>query len=124
MLNFLDYFFTIFHSVVIVFNLLGWIFKPLRKANLILLLLTGGSWFILGIFYGIGYCPLTDWHWQVLHKLGVTHLPNSYVTYLFYRIFNITISDNTADLLIIIFYFSALVFSVYFNFRKKPKQRN
>jgi len=43
-----------------------------RKANLILLLLTGLSWFGLGIFYGWGYCPLTDWHWKVLRELGET----------------------------------------------------
>jgi hypothetical protein len=23
------------------------------------------SWFGLGLFYGIGYCPSTDWHWRI-----------------------------------------------------------
>jgi len=62
---------------VILFNLFGWIFRPLRKANLIVLALTGASWFILGIFYGIGYCPLTDWHFKLLYKHGQHALPDS-----------------------------------------------
>ena len=70
MLRFLDIFFLVFHTLLIFFNLFGWLIKPLRKANLIVLLLTGGSWFILGIFYGFGFCPFTEFHWQVLHKLG------------------------------------------------------
>jgi hypothetical protein len=48
-----DIFFIVFHTFLIFFNLFGWIFKPLRKANLVVLILTGASWFILGIFYGI-----------------------------------------------------------------------
>ncbi|MCD4791284.1 MAG: DUF2784 domain-containing protein, partial [Bacteroidales bacterium] len=78
MYKFLDTFFVVFHTALIIFNLFGWIWKPTRRLNLITLLLTGASWFILGIFYGIGYCPLTDWHWQVLHKLGIYDVPNSY----------------------------------------------
>jgi hypothetical protein len=60
-----DSFFIIFHSVLICFNLFGWIPKALRKWNLFSLILTTFSWFILGIFYGFGYCFLTDWHWEV-----------------------------------------------------------
>ncbi|HPF94086.1 MAG TPA: DUF2784 family protein, partial [Tenuifilaceae bacterium] len=62
----LDVFFVAFHTLLIAFNLFGWIWWRTRKANLITLLLTGLSWIGLGLFFGIGYCPLTDWHWQVL----------------------------------------------------------
>jgi hypothetical protein len=34
------------------------------------------------LFYQLGYCFLTDWHWDVLRKLGETDLPNSYTKYL------------------------------------------
>lgn len=82
MLSLLDLLFTIFHVALIVFNLTGWIWKKTRRLHLITLLLTAASWAILGIWYGLGYCPLTDWHWQVKEKLGETHLPNSFVKYL------------------------------------------
>ena len=56
----IDLFFVVFHTSLTLFNALGWIGYKTRKLNLVTLLLTGGSWFILGIFYGIGYCPLTE----------------------------------------------------------------
>jgi len=62
----LDYFFLVFHLGIVIFNLFGWIWPKTRKANLILLLLTAASWFGLGLIYGIGFCPFTEWHWQVL----------------------------------------------------------
>jgi hypothetical protein len=79
----LDIFFVIFHTLLIFFNLFGWIWKRTRKLNLIVLLLTGASWVILGFVVGtIGYCPLTDWHFSILAKMGETNLPDSYIKYL------------------------------------------
>jgi hypothetical protein len=82
----IDWFFVVFHLLLTLFNVLGWIWKKTRKLNLATLLLTGASWGILGIFYGFGYCPLTDWHWQVLHQLGIYDLPPSYLEYLAERL--------------------------------------
>ncbi len=115
----LDWFFVIFHSVLIIFNLFGWIWKKTRKINLITLVLTGLSWFVLGIFYGIGYCPLTDWHFNVLRNLGNHNLPNSYIKYLIDRIFNCDINANFVDTATAIGYFLALTLSIFVNFRKK-----
>jgi len=122
MLKFLDLFFTVFHSLVIFFNLFGWIWKPLRKWNLGLLIITGGSWFILGIFYGIGYCPLTDWHWQVLNKLGVSSLPGSYTSYLLERVTGIRITDAAADVLTMGCFLAALLISLVLNYRDYRKK--
>jgi hypothetical protein len=123
MLKFLDLFFTVFHSLVILFNFFGWIWKPLRKWNLGLLIITGGSWFILGIFYGIGYCPLTDWHWQVLNKLGVSSLPGSYTSYLLERVTGFRITDAAADDLTMGCFLAALLISIFLNFRDKRKKK-
>ncbi|MCD6597268.1 MAG: DUF2784 domain-containing protein [Bacteroidales bacterium] len=112
----LNIFFLIFHSSLILFNLFGWIWKPLRKINLASLLLTGLSWFFLGIFYGVGYCPLTDWHYEVLNELGKTNLPSSYIQYLLDFFFNITVSQKTTDLCTMILFFLALICSLYFNY--------
>jgi len=51
----LDVFFLVFHTLLILFILSGWIWKRTRKANLVVILLTAASWGILGIFYGFGY---------------------------------------------------------------------
>jgi ABC-type multidrug transport system permease subunit len=116
-----DIFFIVFHTFLIFFNLFGWIFKSLRKANLVVLLLTGASWFILGIFYGIGFCPFTEWHWNLLHKLGQYNLPDSYISYLIERFTGYRPDLNLVDTFTIILYFMALAISVYLNFFRKKK---
>ncbi len=78
---FLDVFFLLLHWLLIVFVLTGWAMKRTRKAHLGLLGLTMLSWLGLGTYYGFGYCPFTDWHWQVKRKLGESELPSSYVKY-------------------------------------------
>jgi Flp pilus assembly pilin Flp len=123
MYAFLDYFFLIFHTLLIFFNLFAWIWKPLRKANLITLLLTGASWFLLGIFYGIGYCPLTEWHWQVLHKLGVQHIPNSYVKYLIDRLLGTDINATLVEYATMIAFLAAVILSLWVNFRMYLKRK-
>ena len=81
-LQFASYFFYTFHSVLILFNLFGWLYPRTRKLNLICLLITFGSWFILGIWKGWGYCFLTDWHYDILYRLGERDLPSSYIAFL------------------------------------------
>ncbi|TVR81082.1 MAG: DUF2784 family protein [Chitinophagaceae bacterium] len=112
----LDYFFLIFHFILILFNLFAWIWKPLRKAHLIVLGLTFASWFILGIWYGWGYCPLTDWHWTILREMGEVGLPGSYVTYLIDRLIGIRLSDTLTEVLTIGLAFIALIISIKVNF--------
>lgn len=117
----LDIFFISFHSILIIFNLFAWIWKPLRKANLISLIITGSSWFILGIFYGIGYCPLTDWHWQILNKLGNYELPNSYIVFLIERLSGFELDAGFVDICTVSLYFVALLLSLYVNIFKRKK---
>lgn len=71
----------IVHVFVILVNSVGWAIPRLRKLQLITLGLTLGSWSILGIFYGFGYCFLTDWHWDILRELGEANLPPNYIEY-------------------------------------------
>jgi hypothetical protein len=120
----LDIFFVIFHSSLIIFNVFGWIWKKTRKANLVVLLLTGASWFLLGIFYGIGYCPLTDWHFRVLEEMGKTGLPSSYTEYLTERLTGVDFRGelvNTVTMLVFIFSLCISLFLNIRDFRKKRK---
>jgi hypothetical protein len=120
---FLDYFFLIFHTLLTLFNLLGWIWKKTRMANFITLMLTGFAWFGLGIFYGIGYCPLTDWHWEVLKKLGVHNLPNSYIKYLIDRLLGTDINARLVEVATVAGFFIAVIMSVYLNFFRKQTNK-
>ena len=116
-MKFLDIFFTVFHTCLVLFNLFGWIWKKTRLLNLIVLLLTAGSWLILGIFYGFGYCPLTDWHFSILGKLGYTNLPDSYLSFLFTRLSGLPIQQSLVDAVTLWGLIIALVISLYLNLR-------
>lgn len=116
LLQLANYFFLVFHTALIFFNLFGWIWKPWRKAHLMVISLTFVSWTLLGVWYGFGYCPLTDWHWNILHALGHDQLPPSYVSFLFQRMLDWHFSDNTVDILTLGCALVALAASVKVNF--------
>jgi Protein of Unknown function (DUF2784) len=112
----LDIFFVIFHTLLILFNIFGWIWKKTRKLNLIVLSLTGGSWLLLGLIVGtLGYCPLTDWHFKVLEKLGKTDIPVSYIKYLADRLTGLDFNPLIVDHVTLYVFLAALVCSVLFN---------
>lgn len=117
LLQILDYAFIGLHSLIIAFNLFGWAWRRTRRANLVLLLLTGLSWFGLGLFCGWGYCPLTDWHYAVLRSLGETGLPYSYVSYMLQRCCGLAVAPGMVDALVLLGWLSALVISVSLNGR-------
>lgn len=115
MYEFLDIFFFVFHTCLILFNLFGWIWKVTRKLNLITLSATAFSWIVLGFWYGIGYCPCTHWHWLVRRELGYYDMPNSYIKFLIDELTGLEFAAYTVDLWAGILFFSALVISVYVN---------
>lgn len=118
-----DLSFVLFHSALTIFNALGWVFRKTRKWNLITLILTGLSWTVLGLFYGLGYCPLTDWHFQILRKLGEENLPSSYIEYLAERISGLRVSAELADTATGIVFIVALGVSATLNIRDQRKKR-
>ena len=111
----LDIFFVIFHSVQIAFNLAGWIWRKTRKAHLAVLTLTMISWFVPGIWYGFGYCPCTDWHWQVKKKLGEQDLPSSYVKYYVDRLTALDWDPFAVDLTVAVLGIVTFSVSIYLN---------
>src|SRR5688572_32970474 len=118
-----DYFFFIFHVILIFFNLFGWIPRKLRKWNLISLCLTAFSWFVLGAFYGFGYCFLTDWHWQIRDELGYETPFNSYIHFLVVTLFSLSVSEQLVDILTGTLFFAALILSLVTNLRDYKKSR-
>lgn len=124
MLQAADLFFVVFHTALILFNLFGWIWHKTRLANLISLVLTGLSWTALGIFYGLGYCPFTDWHFQILEKMGATGLPSSYIAYLIERLSGYEPDETLTDNATLILFLVSLGASVYMNFFRRSANLN
>jgi hypothetical protein len=118
----LDKFLIIFHTLLALFNLFGWIWRKTRKINLILLLLTAFSWLVLGIWYGIGYCPLTDWHWQIRTRLGEIKIPHSYIKFLLDTISGLNWNAYLVDIVTATAFSLALLLSIIFNIRDQRKQ--
>jgi hypothetical protein len=123
MYAFLNIFFFVFHTSLIIFNLFGWIWKKTRLANLIVILLTAFSWTILGIWYGFGFCPCTDWHWQVREKLGYFDMPSSYTKFLIDSLTGLDVKETMVDTLAVTLLALALVASVFTNLRDWKKKR-
>ncbi len=119
---FLDAFFFAFHSVWIVFLLFGWAWKRTRLANLVVILLTAFSWFVLGIWYGYGYCPSTDWHWQVRARLGHHDLPSSYTKFLVDSFTGWDVNQKIVDIVTLILLLLALSASLVLNIRRWGKK--
>jgi hypothetical protein len=114
----LDILFVVFHTSLTLFNLLGWIWKKTRLANLITLALTGASWLFLGLLVGVpGYCPLTDWHFDILERLGKTDLPTSYIKYLIDRLTGLDVNQSLVDKATLYSFIAALIVSLLLNIR-------
>lgn len=117
-LKIIDAFFFGFHSILVLFNVFGWLIPRWRFANFITLSLTAFSWFILGIWFGWGYCICTHWHWQVRDMLGNHDMSSSYIHFLILKITNIDIPINLVDSYTVIVFVLALIISTYLNVRK------
>ena len=116
MLHAVDVFFTILHLVIIGFNMFGWIWPATRRAHLVTILLTGASWFLLGIWFGMGYCPITDWQWQVKEKLGEKNLPSSFIKYFGDKLTGMDLDSSLVNSITLVTFLVALVLSCYLNF--------
>lgn len=119
MLKFLDICLTFVHLALIGFNLFGWIWSKTRKAHLITVAATAFSWFILGIWFGWGYCPITHWQWNIKEKLGETNLPNSFIKYYADKISGRNIDTSLVDRATLISFLVVIVLTIYLNFFKR-----
>lgn len=89
--------FHFFHIVIVIFLMTGWMFPQLRLAHLVLILLTLGSWFILGRWLGSGYCPVSDWHWKIKEALGGGRPSGTYIHLLLQRITGKKLDSSAVD---------------------------
>lgn len=79
LLEVLNVAFFAFHTALIVFNMIGWAWKRTRRWNLAALGLTAASWFLMGMYYGVGYCVCTQMHFWVRAALGIHDGADNYL---------------------------------------------
>ena len=124
MYRLIDHFFIVFHGGLILFILIGWIWRKTRRIHLVAIGLTFLSWFGLGIFFGWGYCPCTDWHWEVKRKIGETNLPKSYVKYYLDKLSSVTWEPIMVDIVVMILSLLILALSIWLNLNDYKSNRN
>jgi hypothetical protein len=120
----LNYFFYIFHALLILFNCFGWIVPKLRIWHLTSLLLTSFSWFVLGIWYGWGYCVCTDWHYMVLRELGQTGMSPSYIHFLILQLTGLDFPERSVDIATVVVLIASFAASVWMNVGQKDGRKD
>ena len=113
MLELTDTLLHILHISIIIINLTFWMSTRTLRLAQVTLGLTLISWIGFGFSYGLGYCFLTDWHWQVKEALGERDLPVSYIKLVLDRTFKLDTnpdSVNTAALIGILFGICGCIF--------------
>lgn len=116
-------FFYVFHTALIFFNLFGWLHPRTRRLNLISLLATFGSWVVLGVWKGWGYCFLTDWHYQVLRALGERSMPSSYIAFLVEKLTGRSPNAELVDIFTVGLAGLALLCSLWVNLRNGKRRK-
>ncbi len=119
--QFLNIFFFVFHTAFTLFNITGWMFKRIRKLHLFTMLLTAFSWFVLGIWYGWGYCFCTDWHWAVRESLGYEDRSNSYIHFLLQKFTGTNFNQVLVEYCTLIIFLLCFLLSLWINLKKGIK---
>ena len=121
MLHFLNYFFFVFHTAFTLFNIVGWMFRRTRKWHLATMILTALSWFVLGIWYGFGYCACTDWHWDVREQLGYHDQQRSYIHFLILKLTGINMNADIVDAITLVVFVVCFILTIVLNIRDRRR---
>jgi hypothetical protein len=79
-----------------------------------MLLLTTFSWFVLGIWYGWGFCICTEWHWEVRRHLGY-YDTDSYTHLLILKLMGLNLPQHAVDIGTATLFFVSLALSLFMN---------
>lgn len=74
--------FHVIHLALIFFFLFGWLWQKTLLAHFIVSVLILLSWCGLGIFYGFGYCLVTDIQWKIKKRMGEKPYTEYYIKYM------------------------------------------
>src|SRR5215510_11831327 len=117
MLQFLNILFLLIHAFWVLFVCAGWMWERTRLLHLVAVALTALSWFVMGIWYGWGYCICTDWHWTVRQKLGFHDVSDSYIHFLLLKLTGINFNQDLVEKATLAALIIALTLSIWLNIR-------
>ena len=124
MYSFLNYFFFVFHTIIVLFILIGWAFRKTRKIHLLVIGVIAFSWFILGIWYGWGFCFCTEWHWQVRRLLGYCDYSTSYIHLLLLNLTGKNFPNELVDKITFAVFFECIALSLILNLRDRKSSKS
>lgn len=111
------------HILLIGFNLFGWIWLKTRPLHLLSVALTAVSWFVFGIWYGFGYCLVTDWQWEVKREMGQIGLPSSFIDHFVNQVVGFSIDPELIDILTGALFALVAIVSIILNVRDRRRKR-
>jgi hypothetical protein len=111
----LDIAFFVLHAALILFNMFGWAFRATRKWLLVTLGLTAASWFIVGYWWGWGYCFCTDWHFAIRRARGFDEYDATYIQLLARVLIGQGMSDAFAQNLALATFIAMLICTAWAN---------
>ncbi|HVT11184.1 MAG TPA: DUF2784 domain-containing protein [Fimbriimonadaceae bacterium] len=112
-----------FHTLLVLFNCVGWIWPRTRRLHLATLGATAASWFLLGIWFGPGYCLCTDLHWRIRAALGENIQERTYIQYLVSRITGWTPNAELASNATAAVFVVVAILSLWLNLRDLRRAR-
>ncbi|HOQ32894.1 MAG TPA: DUF2784 domain-containing protein [Candidatus Hydrogenedens sp.] len=121
-LKIIDICLTVLHISLILFFILGWIYKRTRKVHYLLVIIIAISWFVLGLFYGFGYCFLTDIHWRVKMLLNEENLPISFIKYVLDKMTGKDFNEVWVDYITLAVFVCVLIISTSLYIRDNRKK--
>ena len=110
-LTILNVLFHALHMTIILFFLFGWMVKETRQLHYCLAVLILVSWYGLGLFFGFGYCLITDIQWRIKRHLSQTPSTEYYIKYLVDKIAGVNSRANIINGITTYTYFGILVVS-------------
>ena len=122
--QFLNIFFFVFHTIFTLFNIVGWAFPKTRRLHLITVSLTAFSWFVLGIWFGWGYCLCTDWHWDIREKLGYTDESGSYIHFLILKLTGVNMNPQLVNNVTLMVFVASAALSIWLNIRDRSRLKH
>jgi len=121
-LKIIDICLKVLHISLILFFILGWIYKRTRKVHYLLVIIIAISWFVLGLFYGFGYCFLTDIHWRVKMLLNEENLPISFIKYVLDKMTGKDFNEVWVDYITLAVFVCVLIISTSLYIRDNRKK--
>jgi len=107
----MNIFFHLIHLAIVFFFLFGWLSSKTLLAHFLLSILILFSWSGLGIFYGFGYCLVTDIQWKIKKRMGQEPYTEYYIKYMLDKLTGLDLNSHTVNAITTYTFFIILLMS-------------